>query len=217
MSLAGSHLPCFLLLSHLIGRDCLEGFPSIVTGLVWGQQSARKVQSWEDRSSSRGLRGIAEGHSWLTFQFFTEALFISIHSLSVRLTASTLINNISECIDFLYTTVWPMLLCLCASNLTLILMSSSYLYTKLFKFILHCIQLRLKIIQKPLAFHSMFDVASASHEQLKVSNLLLSPSSALQVKRLRWESAGLQDNLLCSEGSWTFYLCFRLCLYFWVI
>lgn len=207
----------FLLLSYLRGRDCLGGFPSIVTGLVWVQQSARKVQTWEDRSSSRGLRGIAEGHSWLTFQIFAEGLYISIHSLSVRLTASTLINNISECIGFLYTTVWTMLLCLFASNLALILMSFSYLYTKLFKFILHRIQLRLKIIQKTSAFHSTFDIASASHEQPKVSNLLLTPSSALQVKRLRWESVGLQANLLCSEGSWTFYPCFRLCLYSWAI
>lgn len=73
----------FLLLSHLIGRACLGGFPSIVTRLVWRQQSARKVQSWEDRSSSRGLRGIAEGHGWLTSQSFAEALFISIHTACV--------------------------------------------------------------------------------------------------------------------------------------
>lgn len=90
----------FLLLSHLIGRDFLGGFPSIVARLVWGQQSARKVQSWEDRSSSRGLRGIAEGHGWLTSQSSAEALFISIHSLRVRPTASTLTNNIIECIGF---------------------------------------------------------------------------------------------------------------------
>lgn len=204
-----------LLLSHLIGRDCLGGFPSIVTGLAWGQHSSKKVQTWEDRSSSRGLRGIAEGQGWLTFQFFAEAHFISIHSFSVRLTDSTLTNNISECIGFLCTTVWPMLLCLFVSNLTLILMSFSHLYTKLFKFILHCIQLRLKIIQKPSAFHSTFDIAPASHEQPKVFNLLLTPSSALQVQRLRWESVGLQANWLCSEGSWTLYPCFRLCLYSW--
>lgn len=184
----------FLLLSHLIGRDCLGGFPRIVTGLIWGQQSPRKVQSWEDRSSSRGLRGIAEGHGWLTSQSFAEALFISIHSLCVRLTASTLTNNISECIGFLYTTVWTMLLCLFVSNLTLILMSFSYLNTDLFKFTLHYIQLRLKIIQKSSTFHSTFGTASASHEQPKVSNLLLTTSSALQVKRLRWQSVGLQAN-----------------------
>lgn len=138
----------FLLLSHLIRRNCLGGFPSIVTGLVWGQQSARKVQSWEDRNSSRGLRGIAEGHSWLTSQSFAGAIFISIHSLCVSLTAYILTNNISKCIGFLYTTVWLMLLCLFVSNSTLILMRISYFYTKLFKLILHCIQLRFKIIQK---------------------------------------------------------------------
>lgn len=46
---------------------------------------------------------------------------------------------------------------------------------QLFKLILHCIQLSLKIIQKPSAFHSTFDTASASHKQPKVSNLLLTP------------------------------------------
>lgn len=184
----------FLLLSHLIVRDCLGGFPRIVTGLVWGQQSPRKVQSWEDRSGSRGLRGIAEGHGWLTSQSFAEALFISIHSLCVRLAASTLANNTSEYIGFLYTTVWTMVLWLFVSNLTLILINFSYLYTNLFKLTLQYIQLSLKIIQKSSAFHSIFGTASASHEQPKVSNLLLTPSSALQVKRLRWQSVGLQAN-----------------------
>lgn len=113
----------FLSLSHLIERVHLGAFPSIVARLGWGQQSAREVQSWEDRS---GLREIAERHGWLTSQSLAEALFISIHSLGVRLTASTLTNNISECIGFLYATVWPTLLCLFLSNLALILISFSY-------------------------------------------------------------------------------------------
>lgn len=116
-----------LSLSHLIERVHLGAFPSIVARLGWGQQSAREVQSQEDRSDSRGLRESAEGHSWLTAQSLAETLFISIHSFGVRLTHSSLTNKISGWIGFLYITVWPTLLCLFLSNLSLILISFSYL------------------------------------------------------------------------------------------
>lgn len=131
--------PSFLSLSYLIDRIHLEAFLGIVARLWWGQQSAREAQSWEDRSSSRGLREIIEGHGWFTSQSLAEALLICAYSFDVRLAASTLIHRKNEHIGFLHTTLVFISVQISPNKI-----SFSHFYIELFHVIIHFIGIRHK-------------------------------------------------------------------------
>lgn len=123
-----------LSLSHLIDRIHLEAFLGIVARLGWWQQSAREAQSWEDRSSSRGLREITEGRGWFTSQSLAEALCIFAYSFNVRLTAPTLTRRINEYIVFSHTALVFISVQLSPNKI-----SFSHFYIESFNLIIHFI------------------------------------------------------------------------------